>query len=289
MHLSPETLNELTGLIQRWTGLALGPDKAYLIRHRLAPVVRSCGFHGFDELLLRLRGDNSATRIRDAVVEAITTKETSFFRDPWLFDALSRHALPEIAATLKRAGRRVRIWSAGSSTGQEAYSLAMMLREYLDSGQRLLEENDVTILASDISAEAIDAAKAGLYSTFEVKRGLSEPRLRRFFHQDGDGWRVNEPLRHLVHCRASNLLSQAAEVGAFDLILCRNVLIYFDEATRARVGRALCAALKDGGWLALGSAESLAGVGDGFDLVKLGRAFVYRRKRAATAAVAAVD
>ena len=284
MHLSSETLNELTRLIQRWTGLALGPDKAYLISHRLAPVVRSCGFHGFDELLLRLSGDNSATRIRDAVVEAITTKETSFFRDPWLFDALSRHALPEIATALKRAGhagRSVRIWSAGSSTGQEAYSLAMMLREYLDSGQRLLEENDVTILASDISAEAIDAAKAGLYSTFEVKRGLSEPRLRRFFHPHGDGWRVNEPLRNLVQCRASNLLSLAAEFGAFDLILCRNVLIYFDEATRARVGRALCAALKDGGWLALGSAESLASTGDGFDLVKLGRAFVYRRKRAA--------
>jgi chemotaxis protein methyltransferase CheR len=282
MHLSPETLNELSRLIQRWSGLALGPDKGYLIRHRLGPVVRNCGFHGFDELLLRLRDDNAGAHIRAAVVEAITTKETSFFRDAWLFDALARHALPEIATASKRAdraGRRVRIWSAGTSTGQEAYSLAMIVREYLDSGQRPSDQSDVSILASDISAEAIDVAKAGLYSTQEVQRGLSESRVRRFFRPHGDGWQVNDPLRRLVQFRTFNLLSSMAEVGTFDLILCRNVLIYFDEATRARVGRTLCAALKEGGWLALGSAESLYGAGDRFDLVKFGRAFVYRRKR----------
>jgi chemotaxis protein methyltransferase CheR len=279
MQLSHDTFKELIRLIQLWTGLALGPDKAYLIRHRLAPVVRSCGFGGFDDLLLRLQG-GGATRMRDAVVEAITTKETSFFRDPWLFDALSRHALPELARSLKRPDRadpRIRIWSAGTSTGQEVYSLAMIVREYLDSPKRELNEGHFTILASDISGEAIDAARTGLYSKVEVERGLAKSRLRRYLRPHGHGWSVDEPLRRLVQFRTFNLLRPAAELGTFDLILCRNVLIYFDEATREKVGRSLGGALREGGWLALGSAESLYGAGDGLESVKFGRAFLYRK------------
>ena len=275
MHLSPETLQELIRLIQQWTGLALGTDKAYLLRHRLAPVVRSCGFDGFDELLLRLQA-GGATRIQDAVIEAITTKETSFFRDPWLFDALLQHVLPTLAKA-RTARRPIRIWSAGTSTGQEAYSLAMIVREFIDSARHELAEKDVNIIASDISGEAIDAAKTGVYSRQEVARGLSEPRLRRFFEPHGEGWRASEALRRLLQFRTFNLLRPMAELGAFDLILCRNVLIYFDEPTRARVCRGLSAALADGGWLALGSAESLMGIDAGLESVAFGRAFIYRK------------
>jgi chemotaxis protein methyltransferase CheR len=277
MQLSPQTLAELTRLIRQWTGLALGPDKEYLIRHRLAPVIRSCGFGGYDELLLRLQSD-AATRLRDAVVEAITTKETSFFRDAWLFEALLGQVLPDLARRFKAGKspmRPIRICSAGTSTGQEAYSLAILVHEFLDSARREPKNYDFNITAVDISAEAIDAAKTGLYSVHEVERGLSESRLQRFFQRHGEGWQVIEPVRRLVQFRTFNLLRPAAELGALDLILCRNVLIYFDEPTRAQVCRGLRGALRDGGWLAVGSAESLHGIGVDLDPVKFGRAMIY--------------
>jgi chemotaxis protein methyltransferase CheR len=279
MQLSPQTLQKLTRLIQQWTGLALGPDKEYLIRHRLAPVVRSCGFGGYDELLLRLQAGD-APRIQDAVIEAITTKETSFFRDPWLFETLLRHVVPEVASRRKHAHgalRTIRICSAGASTGQEAYSLAILVREFLDSARQELGDSDFNITALDISGEAIDAAKTGLYSKMEVDRGLSESRLQRFFQRQGDGFRVIEPLRRLVQFRTFNLLRPPSELGPFDLVLCRNVLIYFDPATRAQVCRTLCGTLREGGWLAVGSAESLHETGVRLESVKLDRALLYRK------------
>jgi chemotaxis protein methyltransferase CheR len=269
----------LLRLIQQWTGLALGPDKEYLIRHRLAPVVRSCGFCGYDELVLRLEAGN-AVRIQDAVIEAITTKETSFFRDPWLFEALFRHVIPEVVSRRKNALgslRTIRICSAGASTGQEAWSLAILVREFLDSARSELSDGDFNITALDISGEAVDAAKTGLYSRLEIERGLSELRLQRFFQRQGDGFRVIEPLRKLVQFRTFNLLRPISELGVFDLVLCRNVLIYFDPATRVQVCRGLCSSLREGGWLAVGSAESLHDIGGGMESVKLGRALIYRK------------
>lgn len=277
MQLSPATLEELTRLIQQWTGLALGPDKAYLLRHRLAPVVRSCGFDGFDELVLRLNAvGGRASQLRDAVIDAITTKETSFFRDPWLFDAIGQQILPELA---RRAGRNgIRICSAGTSTGQEAYTLAIVVREFLISARGGLRDDAVKIVALDISGEAIDAARTGLYSRQELDRGLTQPRLGRFFEPRGlNAWQARDSLQGLIQFRTFNLLRNPAELGEFDLILCRNVLIYFDEPTRASVCRDLCSALTEGGWLAVGSAESLYGTGVVLDPVKFGRAFVYRK------------
>ena len=285
MQLSPQTLEKLIRLIRQWTGLALSPDKEYLIRHRLAPVVRSCGFGGYDELLLRLQAAD-ATRIQDAVVEAITTKETSFFRDPWLFDALLRNVLPDLVARhkhLQGALRPIRICSAGASTGQEAYSLAMLVQEFADSSPADSRDIPFNITAFDISAEAIDAAKIGLYSKSETSRGLSEPRLRRFLQPEGIGYRMTDALRRLIQFRTFNLLRPLSALGSFDLILCRNVLIYFDPATRTQVCQSLAAALRDGGWLALGSAESLYEAGTHFDSVRLERALLYRRSAPRTA------
>jgi len=281
MHLSPETLTQLTALIRQWTGLALGSDKAYLIRHRLAPVVRSCGFAGFDDLLLRLQATSAgSSKLQDAVVEAITTKETSFFRDPWLFDALLQNVLPELVRQAVSSRRRVRIWSAGTSTGQEAYSLAIIVREFLYGSTRPNEfrDADISLLASDISGEAIDVARTGLFSQSEVAKGLSEARQRRFLAHNGDARLMNESLRKLVQFRVANLLRPSPEPGPFDLILCRNVLIYFDEPTRASVCRSLHSALRGGGWLVIGSAESLYGMSEGWEAVKFGRAFVYRKQ-----------
>lgn len=282
MELSNKTLLELTKLIHGWSGLALSGDKAYLVRHRLAPLVRSQGLESFDDFLLKLQA-KGATHLHDAVIEAITTKETSFFRDAWLFDALLQRVLPELASALQHGGgrHRVRIWSAGTSTGQEAYSLAMLVRELIDGSRGSLHDHQFNILASDISSEAIESAKVGSYSKADVGRGLSESRLRRHLTRRGDRLLVNDSLRPLVQFRKFNLLHPPAELGAFDLVLCRNVLIYFDEPTRARVCRHVHRTLNAGGWLALGSAESLYGIDSDLKPIRLGRAVLYHKLRGA--------
>ncbi|MGH7179905.1 MAG: CheR family methyltransferase [Tepidisphaeraceae bacterium] len=278
MELSQPTLRELTQLIHQWSGLVIGKNKAYLIRHRLEPVIRASGLGSFDELLNRLQARDHA-RLRESVIDAITTGETRFFRDPWFFDALLRHVLPECASRLKGSGRgrhQVRIWSAGSSTGQEAWSLAMIVREFLDESDPSLHDAHFSILAGDISNEAIQTAKAGSYSRTEVDRGVSDARLRKYFTHRGDRWIVNDSLRKLVQFRRFNLLCLPRELGTFDLALCRNVMIYFDEPTRARVCQSLRRALHPGGWLGLGAAESFGGSDAGIQSVKFGRAVLYR-------------
>jgi chemotaxis protein methyltransferase CheR len=278
MQLTPDTLHALIQQIRQLTGLALTADKEYLVRHRLGPVVRSCGFGGYEELLLRLQS-GGATRIQDAVIEAITTKETSFFRDAWLFDAILQHVLPQIAGSARKGDatrRRIRILSAGSSMGQEAYSLAMLTQEFIDHRRQDWSEIDFSITAIDISAEAVDVARTGLYSQKEVDRGLGEARLRRHLRREGAGWAIVEPLRRLVQFRTHNLLTPLLQLGQFDLILCRNVLIYFDEATRAKVCRSLVDVMRPGGWFAVGSAESLHGIGIDLESVRFDRAFFYR-------------
>lgn len=284
MELSRQTFQELAQRIHRLCGLVIGQDKMYLVRHRLEPVIRSQGLDGFEHLLQRLRA-REGSQLHDAIVEAITTQETSFFRDHGLFQAIEKHVLPECVTLLTRLGgkrQRIRLWSAASSTGQEAYSLAMLVRDFVQAdSSRGLDENRFNILASDISAEALEAAKTGRYSRSEVARGLSEERLRRHFHPQGDCWILNESVRRLVQFRQFNLLHSPAELGPFDLILCRNVLIYFDAPTRKRICRALYGNLHDGGWLALGAAESLYGIDDRLEAVKIGRMMLYRKPQRA--------
>jgi chemotaxis protein methyltransferase CheR len=283
MELSRQTFQELTQVIHRLCGLVVGHDKMYLVRHRLEPVIRRHGLDGFEQLLQRLQM-RTGVELHDSIVEAITTKETSFFRDQQLFKAIGQHVLPECVKHLAQSGgkrHRIRIWSAGSSTGQEAYSLAMLVREFVGAnGSQDLKESQFSILASDISAEAIEKGKAGSYNRSEVSRGLSEEQLRSHFHHRGDCWTLDETVRRLVKFRQFNLLHSPAELGAFDLILCRNVLIYFDQPTRKRICQGLYDILYDGGWLALGAAESLYGVSDHMETVKVGKVMLYRKSQA---------
>ncbi|MBI3833986.1 MAG: protein-glutamate O-methyltransferase CheR [Planctomycetes bacterium] len=261
-------------------GLVLGPDKAYLLRHRLAPVVESEGLTSFDELLVRLQC-RGGSRLHDAIIEAITTKETSFFRDRGFFGFLRKSVLPEFFETLRRKSglrRRIRVWSSGCSTGQEPYSIAILIRDLIESGDADgAKENQFTILATDLSTEALESARTGKYSSADVERGLSEFDLARYFRRAGKHWTVNESLRRLVQFRRFDLLTSPAALGAFDLILCRNVLIYFDEATRRRVCGGLFGAMQSGGWLALGAAESLFGVDHQLENVRLGQVLCYRK------------
>lgn len=279
MELSPETGLRLSELIHRLCGLVLGHNKSYLIRHRLEPLIRREGLASFEELLERLQGRH-APRLHDAIIEAITTKETSFFRDPAFFQALQRVVLPECIANLRRrAGQRhrIRIWAAACATGQEAYSVAMLIRDLVAADPAIgVRDSDFTILATDISADALVVAKAGRYTRNEVGRGVSEGLLARHFRRDGHAWLVSEPVRRLVQFQKFDLLASPAKLGAFDVILCRNVLIYFDEQTRRRVCQSLHGVLHPGGWFALGAAESLFGIEDRFETVKAGRVLLYR-------------
>jgi chemotaxis protein methyltransferase CheR len=278
MELSRTTLQGLTEVIRRVCGLALGPEKAYLVRHRLAPVVQREGLAGFEQLLDRLNG-RSPGRLQEAIIEAITTKETSFFRDHACFAALESTVLPECGRVLQdmpRQRHRIRLWSAGCATGQEAYSLAMLVRE---AGSVTLRESACTILATDLSATALEYAQAGCYTASQVRRGVSEARLALHFNCADQNWAVTEPVRRLVSFRRFDLLRSLASLGAFDVILCRNVLIYFDEPTRQRVCSGLCDVLQDGGWLVLGAAESLATPHPRIEIVTLGRTRLYRKRQ----------
>lgn len=279
MELSRQTHQALADVIHRLCGLVIGQDKGYLIRHRLEPLICREGLTSFEQLVERLQSHNSA-RLHDALVEAITTKETSFFRDRAFFQALQEHVLPECAATLKRSAgqrHRIRIWSAGCSTGQECYSLAMLIRDLATGDEAGLQEPHFNILASDISADALETAKTGRYGLAEVTRGLTQPLLAHHFHHRGSHWVVEESLRRLVQFRRFDLLHPPTDLGPFDLILCRNVLIYFDDSTRRRVCRGFYDLLQTAGYLALGSAESLFGIDVHFETVKYGRVLLYRK------------
>lgn len=280
MELSRQTLLGLSTVIRQLCGLALGPDKAYLVRHRLGPLIEREGLGSFEELLARLQFRGGG-RLHDSIVEAITTKETSFFRDRAVFTYLRNVVLPERIEMLRMKcdlRHRIRIWSAACSTGQEPYSIAMLIHDLIareSSGG--IKENQFTVLATDLSADALNFSRAGRYSQSEVARGLTDDALARHFHRDGKHWIVNESLRRLVQFRRFDLLGSPVSLGAFDLILCRNVLIYFDEPTRAHVCAGLCGALQDGGWLLLGAAESLFGVKHRLESVKHKQVICYRK------------
>jgi chemotaxis protein methyltransferase CheR len=273
MDLPPATFDELRRVIRRLCGIMLSEEKAYLIRHRLEPVVRDNGLAGFEDLARRLRGHGGAA-LHDAVVEAITTGETAFFRDGHPFEAFRRHVLPDLAAR----GRRMRLWCAAAATGQEPYSVAMIVYDFIEANRaRGVSEGSFSILATDVSPRALAAARAAEYTPQEAARGLTAALLARHFEQRGERWVVREPVRGLVDFRRANLVEPFAALGTFDAIFCRNVLIYFDDDTRRRVCAQLHAALADGGWLLLGSAENLYGISKGFESVRHGETLLYRK------------
>jgi chemotaxis protein methyltransferase CheR len=283
MDLSQPVFDELRALVRRLCGVALGDDKAYLIKHRLGPVARAHGCRSLAELAARLRGPGGAA-LHDAVVDAVVTAETWFFRDARPFEAFRREALPRLGEAA--AARRVRLWCAAASTGQEAYSLAMLVHD-ADAAARSRggSGRGFSILASDISERVLTIARAGLYGEREVSQGLTAegrggvapPLLSRFFERRGAAWAVRESVRRLVEFRRVNLVSPPDGLGPFDAIFCRNVLMYFDAEARRRACERLYSALGPGGWLVLGAAENLYGVSDQFEALRFADALVYRR------------
>lgn len=261
--LPPATLAGLIEIIHLETGIALGPDKHYLFQHRIAPLLKAHHLVSFDQLLARLRSRAGTDSLRADLIDAIANHETSFFRDPEVFATIASHAIAPALAELARAARQrpMRIWSAATSTGQEAWSLAILVAEIL--GPMRSPQPLVSILATDISPHTLEVARRGRYSARELARGVSEQRVRARFRPlpGGTEFVVHDALREFVQFRTFNLLAAPTTLGQFDLILCRNVLIYFDEETRARVVHAIADALVPGGHLVLGAAESLFGLG----------------------------
>ena len=247
-------------LLQRFvrdhSGIALEEDKRYLVESRLQPVMRDAKIINLEVLAQKLNGDPRSD-LTPLVIEALTINETLFFRDRALFTAFSERLLPAIIAERKEQ-KRLRIWCAGCSTGQEPYSLAMLIDEHA----RLLPGWQVEIVATDLSAPVVESARRGVYSQFEVQRGLPVRMLLRYFNQQGDSWRISDYLRSKISFRMHNLMAAPRDVGEYDIIFCRNVLIYFDVAIKRQVLGRLASALAPDGYLVMGAAERVGGLSD---------------------------
>jgi len=247
----------LRKLLKDHSGLDLSADKQYLIESRLLPLARKAGLADIAELVQKLKGGSSV--FIGQVVEAMTTNETFFFRDKVPFDHFRESIMPEMIKA--RANRKsIRIWCAAGSTGQEPYSLAMCVREMSAalSGWR------VEIVATDISQEVLEKSKAGIYSQFEVQRGLPIQMLVKHFKQNGELWQINPEIRAMVQHKQLNLLHDFSQLGVFDIIFCRNVLIYFDQETKINIFGRLAKVMEPDGFLVLGAAETVVGLTDAF-------------------------
>jgi chemotaxis protein methyltransferase CheR len=248
----------LRKLLRERSGLVLSADKQYLVESRLLPITRRAGLAGLAELVQRLRNPNSEA-LAAQVVEAMTTNESFFFRDKIPFEHFRDTIMPELIAT-RASRRRIRIWCAAASTGQEPYSLAMSLKEMGDriSGWR------IEIIATDISNEVLERARSGIYSQFEVQRGLPIALLLKYFTQISDNWQIAPSIRAMVHFRPLNLIGDFAHLGVFDVVFCRNVLLYFDQETKSRVLDRVARVMDRDGYLVLGAAETVVGLTECF-------------------------
>ncbi|MEJ0047210.1 MAG: protein-glutamate O-methyltransferase CheR [Rhodospirillales bacterium] len=248
--------NAISAMLKARSGLIVGPDKLYLLETRLAAMMRREGARDLDALADKLRPGNA---LEHEVVEAMTTNESLFFRDTKPFDALRLRILPRLHAT-RPAGAPLRIWSAAASTGQEAYSIAMIAAEMGAAlGSRRIE-----IVGTDIAREPLQRAREGLYSQFEIQRGLPMQLLVKYFSKEEAQWRIKPALRAAVTFREWNLLADLRALGQFDVVFCRNVLIYFDAPTKTRVLEAMARQIAADGVLFLGGAETALGLTHAF-------------------------
>ena len=255
--MNPPDYEYLRKLLKDHSGLDLSADKQYLIESRLLPLSRKSGLPGISELVQKMKGGSSPLIAQ--VVEAMTTNETFFFRDKVPFDHFRDSIMPDIMKA--RANRKsIRIWCAAGSTGQEPYSLAMSLKEM---GAALAGWR-VEIIATDLSQEVLEKSKAGIYSQFEVQRGLPIQLLVKYFKQNGEFWQISPEIRAMVQHRSLNLLHDFSQLGVFDIIFCRNVLIYFDQDTKINIFGRLARTMEQDGFLVLGAAETVVGLTDVF-------------------------
>jgi chemotaxis protein methyltransferase CheR len=278
MTLAQSDFKFVSTMVRREAAIVLAPGKEYLVEARLIPVARAVGAAGVAEFLAELQRRPNPDHQR-RVIDALTTNETSWYRDREPFAALTDVVLPELVKS-RATTRKVRLWSAASSSGQEAYSLAITLQENLPAGW------GYEIMGSDISTEMVKRAQTGEYSQVEVNRGLAATQLVQYFERAGAHWRIIPSLRRNVTFKLMNLTAPLPPMPPFDVIFLRNVLIYFDVATKKTVLRNVARLLRPDGLLFLGAAETTIGIDDNYERVAAGRTSAYRVRSAVPAGAA---
>ncbi|TMX42714.1 protein-glutamate O-methyltransferase [Vibrio sp. Hep-1b-8] len=270
--ISDQEYRDFSRFLESQCGIVLGDSKQYLVRSRLSPLVTKFKLASLSDLLRDVvTGRNRELRV--AAVDAMTTNETLWFRDSYPFEVLANKLLPEVAANK----RPIKIWSAASSSGQEPYSMAMTIIETQQRKPGMLPS--VAITATDISASMLDMCRAGVYDNLALGRGLSPERRRTFFEDAGDGrMKVKDNVKRLVNFRPQNLMDSYALLGKFDIIFCRNVLIYFSPEMKSQVLNQMANSLNPGGYLLLGASESLTGLTDRFEMVRCNPGIIYKLK-----------
>jgi chemotaxis protein methyltransferase CheR len=238
-------------------GIVLEDDKHYLFESRLAPIVKELGLASINDLCVFLHKERDA-KVAQQVDEAMTTNETYFFRDPRQYEAIRKVLLPKLRQE-QRAVKGLRFWSAASSTGQEAYSLAMLL---LEEG---FEDKRIEILGTDFCSKVVERARSGIYQQIEVNRGLRTSLLVKYFERFGMEWKLRETVRRMAHFERIDLRNKMSALGPFDLVFCRNVMIYFDEETKRKIMKEIHGTLYRGGWLILGGTETASGLDEWYE------------------------
>ena len=269
MSIAPEAFGFVCDLVRRESAIVLESGKEYLVESRLMPLARANGDVDIDAYVARARRQPAGPHFRD-IVEALTTNETSWFRDGEPFTAFRTTVLPELIQG-RQASHRLRLWSAACSSGQEAYTVAMLLDDAPELAGWHCE-----ILGTDLSTEMVERSRSGVYSQLEINRGLPAAALVKHFQRDGAAWRVNDRLAAMTTFRQLNLVRPWPLMGQFDVVFLRNVLIYFDLPTKRQVLASVRRVLAPGGYLYLGASETTMGVDDAWERMPIGRSSVYR-------------
>lgn len=274
--IAPAELTLISQYIQTITGIYLDQSKSYLFETRLSSIAEAQGCASYQQLVHKSRQDPSK-KIEKDIIDAITTNETLFFRDKGPFELLQHKILPEVIdlrSSQPPLKTRIKIWSAASSTGQELYSIAIVIKELL----RELSNYSFTLFGTDISDAAIAQASYGKYNRFEIERGLDKIYLQKYFTLFGDSWKIKDEIRGMVNFKKLNLMQPFTSLGKFDIIFCRNVAIYFTLEDRKKLFNKLADSLADDGYLVIGSTESLTGVCPRFVAKRHLRSIFYQKK-----------
>ena len=272
--LSDDIYKQFSDFLEVQCGIVLGGNKQYLVKSRLIPLMTQFSIQKLSDLIHQSMSYKNR-ELRTAVIDAMTTNETLWFRDKYPFELLSKKIFPEILEKKKS----IKMWSAASSSGQEAYSIAMTAAEY--QKQKAILGMNLQITGTDISNTMLDQCKMGIYDTLALSRGLSDERKRQFFDQVNDGtakMQIKAVVKKMTNFRYYNLLDSYASLGKFDIIFCRNVLIYFSSDVKSKIINQFAGALNPGGYLVLGASESITGLTDKFQMIRCNPGIIYKLK-----------
>ena len=260
--ISPDEYESFREFLEDASGIVLGDNKHYLITSRITRLMTELSIQSFSELLDRIQGDQ---RLRHRIMDAMTTNETSWFRDTYPYEFLKEKFFPERA---KESGDLIRVWSAACSTGQEPYSISIASNEFMVKNPGMISSDGVQVWGTDISSNALQLARAGIYDDVALSRGMSTDLRKRYFRQEDNRWRVSDDVKKRVNFQELNLKTGFASLGKFDIIFCRNVLIYFAPALKADIMYRMSQSLKPNGYLILGGSETISGYSEDFEILR---------------------